>query len=102
MGHTLQEADLCLIPFSFGDCMPIQYVYTVFASGESSWQLSAAPRQRAGSQRKDPLFIDLDAPPRRCCIAWCKNIWRVRFVDPKPKRLWLWGMGPESKRGKNL
>lgn len=26
----------------------------------------------------------------------------VRFVGPKPKRAWLWGMGPESERGESL
>ena len=85
-----------VIPFSFGDHLPIQYMYTVFASGESSWQLSAAPRQRAGSQRKGPLFIGLDAPPRRCCIGWCKNIlrrilpWPEKGIRTKIRSLGLW------------
>jgi hypothetical protein len=28
-----------------------------------------------------------------------KNDCEVRFVGPKPKRSWLWGMGPQLKRG---
>ena len=31
-----------------------------------------------------------------------KNDCEVRFVDPKPRRLWPWGMGPESKTGESL
>jgi hypothetical protein len=27
------------------------------------------------------------------------NVAEGRFVDPKPKRTWLWGIGPEPKRG---
>jgi hypothetical protein len=35
-------------------------------------------------------------------IPLTNNAAEVRFVDPKPNRQEIWGMGPEPKRGDNL